>query len=83
MRVLFTFHHVSIKTHNSEQKAALLLRFTFHHVSIKTSYLTFEQYQQLGFTFHHVSIKTVMKQINICYFAYSHSTMYLLKRYKQ
>ena len=35
------------------------------------------------FTFHHVSIKTVQKVLPLLNVMYSHSTMYLLKRYKQ
>ena len=34
--LLFTFHHVSIKTELSNKALSSLFKFTFHHVSIKT-----------------------------------------------
>ena len=34
--IIFTFHHVSIKTGNAYKKCNRIRTFTFHHVSIKT-----------------------------------------------
>ena len=35
-KVLFTFHHVSIKTLVAKHYCKVIISFTFHHVSIKT-----------------------------------------------
>ena len=35
-KILFTFHHVSIKTSVEIEDVSAVIEFTFHHVSIKT-----------------------------------------------
>ena len=77
--VLFTFHHVSIKTGTSVDTSLPNAKFTFHHVSIKTHLSTFEYVFRCD---SHSTMYLLKHQLlpknsqNICY---SHSTMYLLK----
>ena len=57
---LFTFHHVSIKTHCVAEITSYITGFTFHHVSIKTKRYIVMKGSAGSFTFHHVSIKTLL-----------------------
>mgnify|MGYP001651091187 CR=1 FL=1 len=56
--IVFTFHHVSIKTTALPFESLPVYLFTFHHVSIKTVDICAIFPLKLIFTFHHVSIKT-------------------------
>ena len=58
LKLIFTFHHVSIKTATSSDAWYTMFVFTFHHVSIKTKHSLGVSFLILIFTFHHVSIKT-------------------------
>ena len=77
----FTFHHVSIKTIILVTATLITAIFTFHHVSIKTLPFPSGFFNELTFTFHHVSIKTHYHHTGPDLNPYSHSTMYLLKRF--
>ena len=79
--VIFTFHHVSIKTIRSLQPFIVSSTFTFHHVSIKTLTVFIGSVYPCSFTFHHVSIKTRSRILQEPSIRHSHSTMYLLKLY--
>ena len=61
-KVLFTFHHVSIKTLVAKHYCKVIISFTFHHVSIKTKTYACCCVFNKSFTFHHVSIKTLLKR---------------------
>ena len=78
-KVLFTFHHVSIKTLVAKHYCKVIISFTFHHVSIKTKTYACCCVFNKSFTFHHVSIKTYKTAKADYEKKYSHSTMYLLK----
>ena len=58
LRVIFTFHNVSINTKLSENIRMQLTIFTFHNVSINTTGTKRKVSIDTGFTFHNVSINT-------------------------
>ena len=81
--LIFTFHHVSIKTVFLTHTRLAVIWFTFHHVSIKTELSLSDYDVYYLFTFHHVSIKTRRQYMISIKSMNSHSTMYLLKPIKR
>ena len=83
--IIFTFHHVSIKTFFYFNNADTIFSFTFHHVSIKTIILVKRKITNPNFTFHHVSIKTVplgKRQHKYLSFTFHHVSIKTKRPYK-
>ena len=74
----FTFHYVSINTHDRAQQKTFPFIFTFHYVSINTIVGGVESGGQVYFTFHYVSINTKTGTLRFNQDAALHSTMFLL-----
>ena len=79
LKLIFTFHHVSIKTISILVNLWPVYIFTFHHVSIKTFRFCFNS---TAFQHSHSTmylLKLINTNISIQGLGHSHSTMYLLK----
>ena len=79
LRILFTFHHVSIKTPRYTQVHQKYIHSHSTMYLLKLYVLALFFLAVILFTFHHVSIKTVITVMPIVVMNDSHSTMYLLK----
>ena len=79
-RILFTFHHVSIKTISRSYARVPRSKFTFHHVSIKTSNEDMLPDEQIYSHSTMYLLKHDLLYHHLRYYIHSHSTMYLLKR---
>ena len=79
MKILFTFHYVSISTKYGLIAQPCTLSFTFHYVSISTFLPVKDKINKSLFTFHYVSISTLPGIAVPPTDHHLHSTMYLFQ----